>query len=133
MSALICGSIAYDTIMVFQDQFKNHILPEKVHRLNVSFLVPEMRQEFGGCAVNIAFNMKLLGADALPMGTVGKDFARYSKWMDDHGIVRLCRWPHRLPVGRRRRLRHTDRFAVGHVLSERRRADAGDRSSHTRV
>ena len=88
MPVLICGSIAYDTIMVFQDQFKNHILPEKVHMLSVSFLVPEMRQEFGGCAANIAYNMKLLGADALPMGMVGKDFARYSKWMDDHDIAR---------------------------------------------
>lgn len=88
MSALICGSIAYDTIMVFKDRFKDHILPEKVHMLSVAFLVPEMRQEFGGCAANIAYNMKLLGADALPMGTVGKDFARYSKWMDEQGIAR---------------------------------------------
>ena len=55
MSALICGSLAYDTIMVFQDQFKNHILPDKVHVLNVSFLVPRMRKEFGGCAGNIAY------------------------------------------------------------------------------
>src|SRR5690606_40028466 len=61
MSALICGSLAYDTIMVFQDQFKNHILPDKVHLLNVSFHVPRMRREFGGCAGNIAYNLKLLG------------------------------------------------------------------------
>ena len=74
MSALICGSLAYDTIMVFQDQFKNHILPDKVHILNVSFLVPRMRREFGGCAGNIAYNLKLLGADPLPMATVGQDF-----------------------------------------------------------
>ena len=53
---LICGSLAYDTIMVFQDQFKNHILPDKVHILNVSFLVPRMRKEFGGCAGNISYN-----------------------------------------------------------------------------
>ena len=58
MSTLICGSIAYDNIMVFNDRFKNHILPEKVHVLSVSFLVPEMRQEFGGCAGNIAYNIK---------------------------------------------------------------------------
>ena len=58
MSALICGSLAYDTIMVFQDQFKNHILPDKVHILNVSFLVPRMRREFGGCAGNIAYNLQ---------------------------------------------------------------------------
>ena len=63
MSALICGSLAYDTIMVFQDQFKNHILPDKVHILNVSFLVPRMRREFGGCAGNIAYNLKLLGGE----------------------------------------------------------------------
>ena len=88
MSALICGSIAYDTIMVFNDRFKNHILPDKVHVLSVSFLVPEMRKEFGGCAGNIAYNLKLLGGEPLPMGTVGKDFEPYAKWMDDFGINR---------------------------------------------
>jgi adenosine kinase len=61
MAALICGSIAFDTIMVFHDHFKNHILPDKVHILNVSFLVPDLRREFGGCAGNIAYNLKLLG------------------------------------------------------------------------
>jgi adenosine kinase len=76
-SALICGSLAYDTIMVFQDQFKNHILPDKVHILNVSFLVPRMRREFGGCAGNIAYNLKLLGGNPIPMATVGQDFAAY--------------------------------------------------------
>ena len=88
MSALICGSFAYDTIMVFPDQFKNHILPDKVHILNVSFLVPEMRREFGGCAGNIAFNLKLLGEEPLPMATVGKDFTPYAEWMDKFGISR---------------------------------------------
>lgn len=88
MSALICGSFAYDTIMVFPDQFKNHILPDKVHILNVSFLVPDMRREFGGCAGNIAYNLKLLGGDPLPMGTVGTDFAPYAEWMDKNGISR---------------------------------------------
>lgn len=88
MSALICGSFAYDTIMVFHDHFKNHILPDKVHILNVSFLVPDMRREFGGCAGNIAYNLKLLGGKALPMGTVGLDFAPYAEWMDRHGIDR---------------------------------------------
>jgi adenosine kinase len=82
MSALICGSFAYDTIMVFHDQFKNHILPDKVHILNVSFQVPVMRREFGGCAGNIAYNLKLLGDEPLPMGTVGKDFGPYAEWMD---------------------------------------------------
>jgi len=88
MSALICGSFAYDTIMVFHDHFKNHILPDKVHILNVSFMVPDMRREFGGCAGNIAYNLKLLGGEPLPMGTVGIDFAPYAEWMDRHGIDR---------------------------------------------
>jgi len=88
MSALICGSLAYDTIMVFPDQFKNHILPDKVHILNVSFQVPNLRREFGGCAGNIAYSLKLMGGDPLPMGTVGKDFAAYAEWMDKHGISR---------------------------------------------
>jgi adenosine kinase len=88
MSALICGSMAFDTIMVFQDQFKNHILPDQVHILNVSFLVPEMRRNFGGCAGNIAFNLSLLGGDGLPMGTVGSDFAPYAAWLDGQGIRR---------------------------------------------
>ncbi|VAW76879.1 Sugar kinase [hydrothermal vent metagenome] len=88
MSALICGSFAFDTIMLFQDKFKNHILPDKVHILNVAFHVPEMRREFGGCAANIAFNLKLIGGDPLPMGTVGKDFAPYASWMDQHDIPR---------------------------------------------
>ena len=86
MTALLCGSIAYDTIMVFQDKFKHHILPEQVHILNVSFLVPELRREYGGCAGNIAFNLKLLGADPLPMATVGKDFIPYAQWMAYCGI-----------------------------------------------
>ncbi len=88
MSALICGSMAYDTIMVFHDKFKNHILPDKVHMLNVSFLVPELRREFGGCAGNIAYSLKLLGVDPLPMATVGSDFAPYAQWMDENGISR---------------------------------------------
>lgn len=88
MTVLICGSFAFDNIMVFKDRFKNHILPDKVHILNVCFLVPEMRQEFGGCAGNIAYNLRLLGGDPLPMGTVGKDFDAYAEWMDRHGIDR---------------------------------------------
>ncbi|MEE9551680.1 MAG: carbohydrate kinase family protein [Gammaproteobacteria bacterium] len=88
MSALICGSFAYDNIMVFHDYFKNHILPEQVHILNVSFMVPEMRREFGGCAGNIAYSLNLLDGDALPMGTVGHDFEPYAKWMDSNNIDR---------------------------------------------
>ena len=86
MSALICGSFAYDTIMVFHDRFRNHILPDKVHILNVSFLVPDMRREFGGCAGNIAYNLKLLGGDPLPMATVGDDFGPYAQWFERCGI-----------------------------------------------
>lgn len=88
MSALICGSFAFDSIMVFPDKFKNHILPDKVHMLNVAFLVPELRREFGGCAGNIAYNLKLLGDNPLPMGTVGTDFGPYAEWMDKNAISR---------------------------------------------
>jgi adenosine kinase len=77
MRTLICGSIAYDTIMVFRDRFKNHILPDKLQILNVAFLVPDMRREFGGCAGNIAYNLKLLGGDPLIMATVGDDYQPY--------------------------------------------------------
>ena len=86
MSALICGSMAFDTIMVFPDKFKHHILPEQVHILNVSFLVPELRREYGGCAGNIAYNLKLLGGDPLIMATVGKDFTPYAQWLGYCGI-----------------------------------------------
>lgn len=89
MAVLICGSFAYDTIMVFEDRFKNHILPDKVHILNVSFLVPGMRREFGGCAGNIAYNLALLGGEPLPMGTVGNDFGPYAEWMDQCDIPRI--------------------------------------------
>ncbi len=78
--------MAYDTIMVFEGKFKDHILPEQVHILNVSFLVPKMRREFGGCAGNIAYNLKLLGGDGIPMGTVGTDFDPYADWIDQHAI-----------------------------------------------
>lgn len=86
MTALICGSFAYDTIMVFPDQFKRHILPDKLHILNVSFLVPDLRREFGGCAGNIAYNLQLLGGKGLPMGTVGHDFEPYMAWLKQQGI-----------------------------------------------
>ncbi len=86
MPTLITGSFAYDTIMVFQDQFKNHILPDQVHILNVCFFVPDMRKEFGGCSGNISYNLKLLGGDPLPMGTVGEDFKPYRKWLKKQDI-----------------------------------------------
>jgi len=78
MRTLICGSIAYDTIMVFGDYFKNHILPDQIHILNVAFLVPDLRREFGGCAGNIAYTLKMLGGDPLIMATVGDDYQPYA-------------------------------------------------------
>ncbi|MFZ4063136.1 MAG: carbohydrate kinase family protein [Polynucleobacter sp.] len=77
MASLICGSIAYDTIMNFEGKFADQILPEQIHILNVAFLVPTMRREFGGCAGNIAYNLKLLGGDPIIMATVGGDATPY--------------------------------------------------------
>src|SRR5271155_5777986 len=85
-AALICGSVAYDTILVFPDRFKSHILPDKLHILNVAFLVPEMRREFGGCAANIAYGLKLLGDAGIPMATVGHDFDPYRRRFLAKGI-----------------------------------------------
>jgi adenosine kinase len=86
MHTLICGSIAYDTIMVFKDHFKNHILPEKIHILNVAFLVPDMRKEFGGCAGNIAYNLQMIGGRPLIMATVGDDYQPYASRLDKLGL-----------------------------------------------
>ena len=84
MQTLICGSLAFDTIMVFPDKFKHHILPDKIHMLNVAFLVPEMRREFGGTAGNIAYNLRLLEDDPVIMATVGDDFDAYTAWLNKH-------------------------------------------------
>lgn len=86
--ALVCGSLAFDTIMVFPDRFSAHILPDKIHMLNVAFLVPELRREFGGCAGNIAYNLKLLGDAGYPMATVGRDFEPYAQWMAKNAVPR---------------------------------------------
>jgi len=86
MRTLICGSLAYDTIMVFHDRFKNHILPEQIHILNVAFLVPDMRREYGGCAGNIAYNLKLLGGEPLIMATVGDDSGLYLQRLQHLGL-----------------------------------------------
>ncbi len=86
MQTLICGSLAFDTIMVFQDQFKNHILPDQIHKLSVAFFVPEMRKEFGGTAGNIAYNLKLLEGEPLIMATVGEDFSAYHNWLNKHQL-----------------------------------------------
>jgi adenosine kinase len=85
---LITGSIAYDTIMVFPDRFRNHLLPDQLHILNVCFLTPEMRREFGGTAGNIGYNLKLLGVDPLLMATVGEDIAPYAARLESLGIGR---------------------------------------------
>ena len=86
MHTLICGSLAFDTIMVFQDSFKNHILPDKIHALSVAFYVPEMRREFGGTAGNIAYNLQLLEGKPLMMATVGDDFSTYSNWLNSNKL-----------------------------------------------
>jgi adenosine kinase len=86
MSALICGSMAYDTVMVFEGRFRDHILPDRIHMLNVSFLAPSMRRNFGGCAGNIAYNLQLLGGEGQIMATVGHDFAPYAAWLTECGV-----------------------------------------------
>lgn len=90
MRTLICGSIAYDNIMVFRGRFREHILPAQIHILNVAFLVPELRRDFGGCAGNIAYNLKLLGSDPLVMATVGDDASPYYERLDRLGLSPDC-------------------------------------------
>jgi adenosine kinase len=86
MAALICGSLAYDTVMVYPGRFRDQILANKIHMLNVSFMVPTLRRYFGGCAGNIAYNLKLLGGDGHAMGAVGHDFRPYQEWLDCNGM-----------------------------------------------
>ena len=86
MSSVICGSLAFDTIMSFEGRFSEQILPDQLHILNVSFLVPALRREFGGCAGNIAYSLKQLGGSPLPMATVGSDGADYLARMKAQGI-----------------------------------------------
>ncbi|WP_225721490.1 carbohydrate kinase family protein [Candidatus Vallotiella sp. (ex Adelges kitamiensis)] len=91
MATLICGSLAYDNIMTFEGHFREHILPDQIHILNVSFLVPSMHREFGGCAGNIAYGLKLLGSDPLIMATVGAiDAQNYLDRLDSLSIRREC-------------------------------------------
>jgi len=87
MSILVCGSLAYDTIMVFPDRFRKHILPDRIHMLNVSFMVPDMRREYGGTGGNIAYNLKLLGDEPQLMATVGHDFAPYAQRLENLGLA----------------------------------------------
>ena len=86
MKILVTGSIAYDTIMVFPDRFRNHLLPDQLHILNVCFLTPEMRREYGGTAGNIGYNLKLLGENPLVMATVGEDIPPYLSRFEALGI-----------------------------------------------
>ncbi len=86
MPALICGSLAFDTIMTFEGRFAEQILPDQLHILNVSFLVPALRREFGGCAGNIAYSLSQLGGTALPMATVGNDGTDYLAHLRSKGI-----------------------------------------------
>ena len=86
MAALICGSLAFDTIMTFEGRFADQILPDQLHILNVSFLVPTLRRDFGGCAGNIAYSLKLLGGEPLPMAMLGSDGESYLEHMRNLGI-----------------------------------------------
>ncbi len=86
MASIICGSLAFDTIMNFEGRFAEQILPEQLHILNVSFLVPSLRRDFGGCAGNIAYSLKLLGGDPLPMATIGSDGGDYLERLKGLGI-----------------------------------------------
>lgn len=83
MKTLVTGSMAFDTIMVFEDKFKNHILPDQTHILNVAFLTPKMQRFQGGCAGNIAYNLKMLGGEPVIMATVGDDFGPYQQWLEE--------------------------------------------------
>jgi len=86
MTTMICGSLAYDTVMVFDGRFKDHILPDRIHMLSVSFLVPQLRRNFGGVAGNIAYNLSRLGIKSHVLATVGDDFDPYETWMRRNGL-----------------------------------------------
>src|SRR5690625_7775554 len=88
MPVLICGSIAYDTIMVFPERFRDHILADKTHMINVSFMVPELHRNFGGTAGNIAYTLRGIRGHPLPMATVGADLDDYAQRLDKLGNAR---------------------------------------------
>ena len=90
MKSLICGSLAFDTIMSFQSRFSEALLADQLHKINVCFFVPEMRREFGGCAGNIGYNLKLLGGDPLIMATIGQDGATYRQHLENLKISQQC-------------------------------------------
>ena len=86
MSVIVCGSLAYDNLMEFEGSFSDYILPDKIHILSVAFTVPNLRKEFGGCAGNIAYNLKLLGMDPIVNAAVGQDFETYHQWLQQNDI-----------------------------------------------
>ena len=86
MSVVLCGSLAYDNIMEIDGKFGDYILPDQIHILSVAFNVPRLRKEFGGCAGNIAYNLKLLGIEPIITATVGKDFDSYGSWLEKNDI-----------------------------------------------
>ena len=90
MTSLICGSLAFDSIMMFGGRFSEALLADQLHKINVAFLVPELRREYGGCAGNIAYNLKLLDGDPLIMATIGQDGAPYLERLDRLQISRRC-------------------------------------------
>jgi len=90
MTSLICGSLAFDTIMSFHGRFSEALLADQLHKINVAFLVPGIRREYGGCAGNIAYNLKLLGGDPLIMATIGQDGAPYLERLKNQGISTRC-------------------------------------------
>jgi len=90
MTSLICGSLAFDTIMSFGGRFSEALLADQLHKINVSFLVPTIRREFGGCAGNIAYNLKLLDGNPLIMATIGQDGNPYLDRLDNLGISSRC-------------------------------------------
>ncbi len=87
MTALISGSLAFDTVMVFEGRFKDHLLPEQLHILNVSFLISKLKNNFGGCAGNAAYGMRLLGLQSSLVGSVGNDFSDYMRWLQKSGVI----------------------------------------------
>ncbi len=87
MTVMICGSLAYDTVMVFDGRFRDHIRPDRIHMVSVSVLVPQLRRNYGGVAGNIAYNLALLGVPSLVLATVGEDFDPYAAWLRRHGVA----------------------------------------------
>ncbi len=86
MSFVITGSVAYDYLMHYPGLYRDHILPDQLDKISLSFLADSLRRERGGVAANIAYTMKLLGADPIVFATVGQDFGDYRRWMEEHGL-----------------------------------------------